>query len=420
MAPLSHRGSRATSLHRLGHGERRRSVSPHIRRHDLSHASFAVALGLASGALGCSAGQRNGGPPSAGNPSPVGVGVVAAAVQSTPTSQPSAAPPAPAPSPPPTHPEAAAIPAARRAPSRPTPGPPPPLTPPHPASAQPGDGDWTPLGDPALEERLAATPPVAYVTRLHPHRVSRWKLLTLVAIDQTRVRIQYVPGTNDLRETGVDPATLPRAAGLVPPSDLPALLAIFNSGFQPRHGRWGMMVDRVVLLPPKPEGCTVAVLDDGTVTIGHHAALAARSPSFASLRQAPPCLLEGGELHPRLAAKDQRPWGGRNPDDVTRRRSSVGLDASGRWLFYGMGEELEPSELAAGLRHAGAMSAAQLDINWSWTRFLLVGVCDDAPTITSTLIPQMVYDRGAYLSRPATRDFFYLVRRPPAASPPGG
>jgi len=293
------------------------------------------------------------------------------------------------------------------------PFPPAPVLPPQPASAQPGDGEWTPLGDATRGELLADEPRVAYVTTLHPHRVSRWKKLTVVALDLERLRVSYVPGREDVTDASPTATSLPLAPGLVAAADVPRLVAIFNGGFKPRHGRWGMMVSGAVLVPPRPEGCTVTVLDGGRVAIGTHATLPIDLAGVEGYRQTPPCLVEGGAIHPRLLARDERPWGGHDPKDVTRRRSALGVDATGWVLFYGMGEELEPSELAAAMRAAGAVNAAELDINWSWTRFLVVGRVGATPAISSTLIPQMVHERGAYLERPAARDFFYLTRREP-------
>lgn len=110
-----------------------------------------------------------------------------------------------------------------------------------------------------------------------------------------------------------------------------------------------------------------------------------------------------------------RRWGGRDPKRKTRRRSALGLDASGRILFYGFGEEVNARLLAEGMRIVGAKSATQLDINYSWTRFLLVGSPKaDAPTqITSTLVPDMKHRKRGYIEKWMPRDFFYLTSRAP-------
>ena len=85
----------------------------------------------------------------------------------------------------------------------------------------------------------------------------------------------------------------------------------------------------------------------------------------------------------------------------------------GRTLFYGMGTEVGAEMLARGMQYAGAVAAAQLDINWSWTKFLLMGQPSaDAPLqVTSTLIPLMVHARNGYVERSAARDFFYIGLR---------
>jgi hypothetical protein len=85
-------------------------------------------------------------------------------------------------------------------------------------------------------------------------------------------------------------------------------------------------------------------------------------------------------------------------------------------LYYGLGIELGPKQLAEALRMAGAEHAAELDINYAWTRFLIAGRLRDGagnvrPRITSTLVEGMMYGKTEYIERPSTRDFFYVVRR---------
>ena len=284
---------------------------------------------------------------------------------------------------------------------------------PHQRSAQPGDGEWQRLAVPERGEVLAGEPAVMFKTVIHPHPISRWITLTVAAIDLRYVSVQYVPGTADVKDAKIDPRQLPVVPGLVPEPDRDALLAVFNGGFKPQHGGWGMLVRSVQVVPPREDGCTVAVTTDGMVRIGSWSNVAGTLEDVRSYRQAPPCLLEQSALHPSLQAYNERPWGGRDPRRKTRRRSAIGIDASGRVLFYGMGEEAGPRDIANGMKAVGATSAAQLDINWSWTRFLLFGrpQPDAELEVTSTLIPQMVHRRNGYVVRSVARDFFYLMRR---------
>lgn len=284
------------------------------------------------------------------------------------------------------------------------------LEPPHERSKKDGDGTWQPLGDASTGDR-AADHPVMVHTVLHPHPISKFASLTVVAIDLARVDLHLVAG---LKEPVADHVPEDERTGLVAPAHLDRTLAILNGGYKTNHGRWGVMVGEHEFVPARDEGCTVAIFGDGGVRVASWPALSDQRANMAAFRQTPPCLLEGGEVHPRLINRDEKPWGGRDPKRKTRRRSAVGIDATGRTLFYGFGVETGPKLMAEGLRHAGAVGAAQLDINWSWTRFLLVGRKTPAADleITSTLVPKMNHSRKGYLSKPAERDFFYLTLRP--------
>jgi hypothetical protein len=270
------------------------------------------------------------------------------------------------------------------------------------------------LGNEAAGERLAAEPGVVFKTVIHPHPISKWKRLILVAVDLRHTSLHHVPGAEDIKELGATGAQLAAGApGLIPEHHQDRLLAVFNGGFKPRHGRWGMMAEQQTLVAPRERGCTIALFADDTVRIRSWPALADATDRLRSYRQTPPCLLEQGQVHPDLVAHNERRWGGRDPKRKTRRRSALGIDASGRTLLYALGEETGPRDLAYGMKVAGASDAAQLDINWSWTRFLVFGV--PAPEaelqVTSTLVPQMVHRRTGYVSRAVARDFFYLRRR---------
>jgi hypothetical protein len=276
------------------------------------------------------------------------------------------------------------------------------FAPPSERSAGPGDGHWVPLG--AMPSK--GEPAVFAKTVVHPHPKSKWVTVTIAAIDLGRVRIGFVPGTDDL-EWAKQRVT--EGAGTVPAPARDGLLAVMNGGFQPKHGRWGMMAEGVIVAPPREEGCTLALYRDGTARLGPWRELSATVQSMTSYRQTPPCLLESGALHPDLPRGRDRAWAGHVTDLTTRRRSAAGIDASGRILFYAIGEEADPRWLAEGLRLAGATTALELDINWYWTRFLLFGRDEQGSLhVEDTLIPKMEHlDRG-YVERPSTRDFFYF------------
>jgi len=282
------------------------------------------------------------------------------------------------------------------------------FTPPHDRSAKPGDGSWRRLGDAGAGDRAAEGRAALYVTSVHPHPVSRFEVVVVAAMDLRHLDLHFLPGKDD---PGV--AELEPAAGLVPTVERDRLLVAFNGGFLPRHGRWGMMVQGKALVPPREEGCTIGLYRDGTVRIRPWSALKPTVQDMGAYRQTPPCLIDAGKLHPQLEAHNERPWGGRDPNRKTRRRSALGISADGRSLLYGMGTEVGPEMLARAMAYAGAADAVQLDINWSWTRYLLYGrrAAGEPLRVTSTLIPKMTHGSRAYLKKPGHRDFFYMLRR---------
>ncbi len=232
-------------------------------------------------------------------------------------------------------------------------------------------------------------------------------------MDLDRARANIVAGVDEPKSDAVPKE---QRSGLVPQAEREHILAAFNGSWQARHGRYGMMKDGRVFLPPRPDGCTIAFYKDGRVRLRSWPALEGDVDQMHAWRQAPACILEEGQLHPDLARRNERRWGGQDPKRKTRRRSAIALDKTGRILFYGFGDETGPKELALGLKTAGAHHAAQLDINYYWTRFLIFGKPKaDAPLqVTSTLVPKMEHRKRGYIHRAEPRDFFYVIRKPEA------
>jgi hypothetical protein len=269
-------------------------------------------------------------------------------------------------------------------------------------SAAAGDGHWKPFGD----ARTAGGAPFLVSTLIHPHEASKFITLALVAIDLGSTRLGFLPGVEDVGKLKV-----PFAPGLVPAAEQPRLLAVFNGGFMPQHGRWGMRVGETTILPPREPGCTVAILTSGAVLIRRWPELAATEAEIHALRQTPPCLVEKGALHPELLQNRDKAWAGRTPGIVTRRRSAIGLSADGQTLYYAIGVETPPKLLAEGLIAAGIHDAAQLDINWNWTRFFVFSKAPDGRLGVSEMLADVEHGKRDYVERASERDFFYVLRR---------
>jgi hypothetical protein len=252
---------------------------------------------------------------------------------------------------------------------------------------------------------------VLFRSSVHPDAVKPHVHVAIVAVDLRRVSVGLVAGTREPLSTTVPDTHRP---GVIPGADLPALLAVFNGGFMVHHGAWGMMIGGEVFLPPRDEGCTIGLYRDGTVRVRTFTALP--TAEIVAYRQTPPCLVEQGAVHDDLLGADKpRRWGLSPTGGVTIRRSALGLAEGGRTLLYGLGEDITPRALAEAMRAAGAAFAAQLDVNWSFTRFLFYGKPASPaqpPEVTETLIPKLKHAAREYVVRPAERDFFYLARKP--------
>ncbi len=247
-------------------------------------------------------------------------------------------------------------------------------------------------------------------TTVHPHAFKKFVYVAIVAVDLDRMAVKLVAGTHEPESKRV-----PRQArtGLVPAADQKRLVAVFNGGWKTRHGGYGMGIGSQLFVPPKPDNsCTVALYDDGRVRIGRYKEL--DHTGLSAWRQTPPCLARQGKPSADLDNAWKRRRFGMNAkgkEDI--RRSAVGTRDNGRVLLFGLGEWVTPRGLARAMLAAGAEDVAELDINWSYTRFILFQPSGDggAPVVSGTLIPEIKHLPGEYVSRPSMRDFFYLIRR---------
>lgn len=303
-------------------------------------------------------------------------------------------------------------PAVAPAPAAPKAFPPAGFAPLHARTGQPGDGVWS-----ALPEGARGGPAVLVRTTAHPDTIKPHIYVAILAIDLSRVELRLVAGSIEPESKAVPPERRP---GLVPAADQADLIAVFNGGFMVRHGQYGVMINSDTFVPPRPDACTVALARDGGVRIRTWTEIAPQVETLTAFRQTPPCLIEQGALHPQIDP-DPRPrkWGAAENGDVEIRRSALGLDASGKVLFYGLGEWVTAKALADAMKAAGAVDAAELDINWSYTRFLFFGrPSPEAPLqVVSTLIPKTKHSLEGYVKKPSERDFFYLKRAAGSAPP---
>ncbi|MCL4486874.1 MAG: phosphodiester glycosidase family protein [Chloroflexi bacterium] len=273
------------------------------------------------------------------------------------------------------------------------------LAPLYPALAAPGEGVWTTL--PNSFDPSAA--PLTYKTFLHSDPARPYARVAIVAIDATRLRLHAVAGT-------LEPVSAARVArsGLIPRTDLAALVAAFNGGFKAIHGHYGMMVDGQTILPPQPNADTIAIYRDGRVRIAPWSIISDTLPSMQSFRQTPAFLAYHDQVNSALADEQLFSWGKSVSGKTVIWRSALGISADGRTLYYAAGESLTARRLAEALVAVGASNAAELDVNWSFERFLTYAPPSGKLT-EQVLLDRLHYQPGMYVVYPSARDYFYLT-----------
>jgi hypothetical protein len=273
----------------------------------------------------------------------------------------------------------------------------------YPATASAEDGSWQ-----AVSTRTGKGGAI-YRTIVHPDSERVYAELFVFALDLGKLSVHAVAGSVEPKSAakGTDVAR----PGVVPEADRGQLVASFNGGFKAEHGQFGMMVDGTELLAPRPQSCTFAAMSDGTLRIAPWAALAG-SAEFDWWRQTPGCMLQAGELHPGLRAQDSRNWGATLEGKTVIRRSAVGLSADGRTLFVGISNSTTARALALGMQHVGARDVAQLDVNFSFPRFLLYRDAQGGALDAVGAVRGLLYRPDEYLGHASTRDFFYVTARP--------
>jgi hypothetical protein len=274
----------------------------------------------------------------------------------------------------------------------------------------PGDGQWVRIVDP----RRPTEPAYLFKTLLHPDPTRSWAELFVVAVDLRRVEVLPVAGTKEPVATEKAGESYQRS-GVIPKQHHEELLAAFNGGFMTEHGGYGMMLDGVTLVSAKNTACTLAMYQDGSFRIATWEKLAETQANMKWFRQAPACMIENGKLHPGLAGKALK-WGATLDGDTVIRRSAVGLNASRDVLYVAISNHTTAPALAKGMRHIGAVDIAQMDVNWSYPKFVLFEPKGGGAERKAVALAEgFEFHEDEYIRKANKRDFFYLLRKPQAS-----
>ena len=272
----------------------------------------------------------------------------------------------------------------------------------YPATASPEDGIWQ-----AVSTRAGDSGSI-FRTMIHPDGERAYAELFVFALDLSKLSVHAVAGSIEPKSLTPLPELV--RPGVIPEADQSELVAAFNGGFKAEHGQFGMMVDGTELLAPKAQSCTFAATADGGLRIAPWANLA-QVDGLSWWRQTPGCMLQDGVLHPGLRATDSRNWGATLDGKTVIRRSAVGLSADARTLFVGISNATTARALALGMQHAGARDVAQLDVNFSFPRFLLYRDGEGHALSAIGAVRGLLYQPDEYLGHASTRDFFYVTAR---------
>jgi len=281
----------------------------------------------------------------------------------------------------------------------------------------PGDGEWVGIKDPRHPDEA----PRMFKTLLHPDKGRSWAEVFVVAIDLKEVELYPVAGTQEPQPDSDDAKKYARE-GKIPVPKQATLIAAFNGGFMTEHGGYGMKLDGVTIAKAKPRACTIAFYKDASMRIASWPELSASESDMLWFRQTPECMWENDKLHAGLqAGSGLKKWGSTVDGETVIRRSGIGLNADRNVLYVAITNHTSARVLADGLHHAGATDVAQLDVNWSYPKFVTFEPIGHTTVLHPVpLAPGFEYSDDEYLRKKEKRDFFYILRRDPGAatSPP--
>ena len=235
-----------------------------------------------------------------------------------------------------------------------------------------GEGDWKPPRHKFLPENRSPgasepAPSYFYQTFVRPDPKRPWAKVWMVAMDSRQLRLGMQGGIEDPK-----PLTGARGEGRIPqdPAILYRTVGAFNGAFKTTHGEYGMMVDRRVLLPPKPGGATILVSEDGRAGFGTWPASPDIPADVVSFRQNLDPLVDDGRLNP--AQRQQWGWHSHATGMLTH-RSGLCLTSTGH-LVYAWGPEVTGDTLGNAMVQAGCTYAVHLDMNPHHTAFAYINV----------------------------------------------
>ncbi|WP_051683503.1 phosphodiester glycosidase family protein [Blastococcus sp. URHD0036] len=194
----------------------------------------------------------------------------------------------------------------------------------------------------------------------------------------------------------------------VPSSDVPALVATFNSGWKFQDITGGFYLDGRTGEPLVDGQASVVIDDHGRVTVGDWGRDVTMTGHVAAVRQNLALVVDGGQPVDGLSTNAHGLWGSSRNQLQYTWRSGLGVDAHGN-LVYVAGDGLTLQTLAAAMVDAGIQRGMELDIHPGKESFASWAPNGSSATPTA-LLPHMGRPADRYLTVDQ-RDFFYVTLR---------
>jgi hypothetical protein len=278
----------------------------------------------------------------------------------------------------------------------------------------PREGEWRAPKKPFLKKLKSAgaagAPPTYFLESfVRPDPERPYSKVLLVAMDSRQLELGMEGGIEDPK-----PLTGARGEGRIPrdPEVLSRVVGAFNGAFKTTHGEYGMMVNRRVLLPPKPGAATVMITQDRRAGFGTWPASTEIPQDMLSFRQNLEPLVEGQQLNP----SNRKQWGWHlHGTRMLTHRSGLCVTSTGH-MVYAWGAEVTGETLGRAMIQAGCAYAIHLDMNPHHTAFAYLDIRNpstkdyDAELLTPEM--EVMPDRFILWS---PKDFFYLTLREPLA-----
>jgi len=260
----------------------------------------------------------------------------------------------------------------------------------------PGEGKWRVLG-------TVGGVPAMYGTYLRPSAVYSSYVAGIVAMNQSLLRFELRPGAED---PGPGPW---KAATYIAPGTRRGLLATFNGGFKINESGGGFYLNGATDGTLTRGTASLVYYRDGRVAIGNWDQTVRMTPDVAGVRQNLHLIVAHGRVPSAVDDNVESSWGATLGGGYYVWRSGIGMTNDGRVIFA-YGPALNVRELAEVLRHAGAVTAMQLDINPDWMSFMYYLHDESSHSRPVNLLPDQVQPPDRYYT-PASRDFTAVYAR---------